>query len=95
LIEVKKVVKIPVIASGGLRDGVEISKCLALGAEACGMAFPFLKRAAESLDSLYSFAELLIAELKGTMFLVGAQNLNELRNVRYTLVGRLKEELSV
>jgi isopentenyl-diphosphate Delta-isomerase len=95
LIEVKKVVKIPVIASGGLRDGVEISKCLVLGAEACGMAFPFLKRAAESLDSLYSFAELLIAELKGTMFLVGAQNLNELRNVRYTLVGRLKEELSV
>jgi isopentenyl-diphosphate Delta-isomerase len=95
LMEVKKVVKIPVIASGGLRDGLEVSKCLVLGADTCGMAFPFLKRAAESVDSLYSFAESLMAELKGTMFLVGAQNLNELRTVRYTLTGLLKEELSV
>jgi isopentenyl-diphosphate delta-isomerase len=95
LIEVRSAVKIPVIASGGLRNGLEISKCLVLGADACGMAFPFLKKAAESLDGLYSFSELLIAELKSAMFLVGAQNLDDLRTVRYSLTGRLKEELSV
>jgi len=95
LVEIKQVVKIPVIASGGLRDGMEVSKCIVLGADACGMAFPFLKKAAESLDSLYSFTESLVAELKGTMFLVGAQNLHDLRTVRYIITGRLKEEISV
>lgn len=33
---------IPIIASGGVRDGVEAAKCLALGAAAAGLARPFL-----------------------------------------------------
>jgi isopentenyl-diphosphate delta-isomerase len=73
---------------------MEVSKCLVLGADACGMAFPFLKKAAESLNGLYSFTESLIAELKATMFLVGAENLDDLRSVRYTITGRLRDELS-
>jgi isopentenyl-diphosphate delta-isomerase len=94
LIEVKRVARVPIIASGGLRNGLEIGKCLVLGADCCALAFPFLKKASESLDSLYSFAESLIAELKSTMFLVGSKNLTELRKTRYTLSGQLKEELS-
>ena len=43
LIEVKKVVKkTPLVASGGLRNGLEVAKCIALGAEMCAMAYPFL-----------------------------------------------------
>ena len=34
--------QLPVIASGGLRDGVDVAKCLALGAAAAGLARPFL-----------------------------------------------------
>jgi isopentenyl-diphosphate delta-isomerase len=94
LMEVRSVVRIPVIASGGLRNGLEIGKCLVLGADLCGMAFPFLKKASESLDSLFLFAEALIAELKSTMFLVGANNLNDLRRARYIVTGHLKEEIS-
>ena len=41
---VSKSIKIPIIASGGLRNGLEIVKCLILGSSLCAMAFPFLKR---------------------------------------------------
>ncbi len=34
--------KLPTVASGGLRDGVDVAKCMALGAVACGLARPFL-----------------------------------------------------
>ena len=45
LLEVKKAVKkIPLIASGGLRNGLEVAKCMALGASMCAMAYPFLLR---------------------------------------------------
>jgi isopentenyl-diphosphate Delta-isomerase len=94
LIEVRKVVKIPVIASGGLRNGLEIAKCLVLGADSCAMAFPFLKRASESLDSLFMFADTLVTELKSTMFLVGANNLDDLKKARYFVTGHLKEAIS-
>jgi isopentenyl-diphosphate delta-isomerase len=33
---------LPVVASGGLRDGVDVAKCVALGATAAGLARPFL-----------------------------------------------------
>ena len=64
LIEVKKTVELPIIASGGLRNGLEIAKCIALGASMCAMAYPFLLRAAESSEHLFNFADTIIAELK-------------------------------
>ena len=68
LLEVKKAVKkIPLIASGGLRNGLEVAKCMALGASMCAMAYLFLLPAAESTESLFKFADILLAELKSTM----------------------------
>jgi isopentenyl-diphosphate delta-isomerase len=42
---------LPIIASGGLRDGIDVAKCVALGAGLCGLASPFLKAAAVSVEA--------------------------------------------
>ena len=94
LIEVKKTVKVPIIASGGLRNGMEMAKCIVLGASMCAMAYPFLLKAAESKEQLFSFADTAIAELKSTMFLIGAMNLSVLKSSRYILTGPLADQIS-
>jgi isopentenyl-diphosphate delta-isomerase len=94
LIEVRRAVKLPLIASGGLRDGLEVAKCIVLGASMAAMAYPFLRTAAQSSESLFAFADTILAELKSTMFLVGAKNIGALASSRYILTGMLANEIS-
>jgi len=94
LIEVRRAVKLPLIASGGLRNGVEVAKCIALGANMTAMAYPFLRAAAQSRETLFAFADTVLAELKSTMFLVGARNIAALASSRYILTGALAQEVS-
>jgi isopentenyl-diphosphate Delta-isomerase len=89
LIEVRKTVKIPVIASGGIRNGLEIAKCIVLGANMCGMAFPFLKHASKSLENLYGFTNKTLMELRSAMFLVGSKNISQLGKSRFIITGEL------
>jgi isopentenyl-diphosphate delta-isomerase len=89
LMEVRKSVKIPVIASGGIRNGLEIAKCIALGADMCGMAFPFLRHASKSLESLYEFTNRTLTELRSAMFLVGSKKINQLGKTRFIVTGEL------
>jgi isopentenyl-diphosphate Delta-isomerase len=68
-------------ASGGLRSGVDIAKCIALGASLGGMAGPLLKSAARSMgDTLQTIAEIR-RELQICMFAVGAANLDQLKQI--------------
>jgi isopentenyl-diphosphate delta-isomerase len=94
LIEVKKAVKLPIIASGGLRNGLEIAKCIAVGADICAMAFPFLRKASESEENLLKFADIVLSELKSTMFLIGAENISALKSSKYILTGALAERVN-
>lgn len=71
--------EIPLIASGGLRNGLEVGKAIALGADLAGLALPFLKAATESTQAIEDLVEVLMAELKTTMFCTGNANLSELR----------------
>jgi len=71
---------LPVIASGGLRDGVEAAKCIALGASLCGMASPFLKAAAVSLEATTEVIAELERELRIAMFAAGAGNIAQLQS---------------
>ena len=68
-----------VIASGGIRNGLEVAKCLALGADACAAALPFLKAAQKSENELQEFIDGFNYQLRIAMFLTGSQNLNELK----------------
>ncbi len=71
---------IPVIASGGITNGLEAAKAIALGADIAGIGLPFLKAAVQSEKKLHADIALIIAELKLAMFCTGAQDISSLRN---------------
>jgi isopentenyl-diphosphate delta-isomerase len=80
IINVKKAApKLHIFASGGLRNGVDIAKCLALGASLGGMASPFLKAATVSLEETLNVIEEIEREIAVCMFAAGIQNLEQLR----------------
>ena len=93
LVQARRAVKLPLIASGGLRNGLEVAKCVVLGASMAAMAYPFLRAASQSRESLFAFADTVLAELKSTMFLVGAGSVPSLAISRYILTGALAEEV--
>lgn len=67
-----------IFASGGLKDGLDIAKCLALGATLGGMAGQFLKAAAVSTENAVEMMKLTRRQIQVTMFCAGAGALNEL-----------------
>lgn len=69
-----------VVASGGLRDGVDAAKCVALGASLCGLASPFLKAAAVSLQATTEVITELERELRIAMFAAGAGTIAQLQS---------------
>ena len=93
LVQARRAVKLPLIASGGLRNGLEVAKCVVLGASMAAMAYPFLRAASQSRESLFAFADTVLAELKSTMFLVGAGSVPSLAISRYILTGALADEV--
>jgi isopentenyl-diphosphate delta-isomerase len=72
---------IPLIGSGGLRTGVDVAKCIALGADLCGMAGPFLHAAAESEAQALRAVDLVLRELRVAMFAAGCPALQALRQI--------------
>jgi len=74
--------QLTVFASGGLRDGIDIAKCIALGATLGGMASPFLKAAAQSQEAIIQTIRLLQRQIQVCMFATGAANLGQLRETQ-------------
>ncbi len=70
---------LPVFASGGLRGGIDLAKCLALGADLGGMAGPFLKAADQGVEAVADEIDATLAELRAAMFAAGAATLADLR----------------
>jgi len=70
---------LPIFASGGLHTGLEIAKTIALGATLGGMAGRLLPAAADSAEAVSQTLDLIIQELRLTMFAVGAANLSALQ----------------
>ncbi|MEB3341537.1 type 2 isopentenyl-diphosphate Delta-isomerase [Okeania sp.] len=70
---------VPLIASGGLRNGLDVAKAIALGADLGGLAWPFLQAAVESEESLSLLVDILIAEIRTVLFCTGNANLADLK----------------
>ena len=85
--------RIPVIASGGIRTGIDIAKAIAIGADLAGVALPVLSPAILNAKSVQLFLESLIQGLKAAMFLVGASNLKELSQAPLVITGPTREWL--
>lgn len=80
--EVRRAVPhLPVIASGGIRDGIQVAKAIALGATACGIARPLLAAASESAEAVLEALNAIVLQLRVAMFAVGAADLNALARV--------------
>jgi isopentenyl-diphosphate delta-isomerase len=83
ILEVKQILpEMTIFASGGIRSGIEIAKCISLGATLGGMASPFLKAAAKSAEDVIQEIANIINEIEITMFVIGAINLGHLKHTR-------------
>jgi isopentenyl-diphosphate delta-isomerase len=69
----------PLIASGGIRTGVEIAKALAIGADLCGLAMPFLEAAHRSEEAVHELIRELVTTLRIAQFASGSRTLADLR----------------
>jgi isopentenyl-diphosphate delta-isomerase len=81
----------PVIASGGIRSGLDAAKALALGADLTGMALPLLKPALESDAALDRAIDTFHRELEVAMFLTGSARIADLRKARMFVTGRTRQ----
>lgn len=75
--------EIPIISTGGIRNGLDATKALALGASAAGIAHALLEAATKDKESIIFELDLIIKELRTAMFLVGADNVEKLSDVEW------------
>jgi len=69
-----------IFASGGLQDGLDVAKCIALGATLGGIAGQFLKAAAVSKEKTIEMIMLIKRQIEVTMFATGTTELSQLEN---------------
>jgi isopentenyl-diphosphate delta-isomerase len=82
LVAVRKVVPdIELVASGGIRTGLDIAKSISLGADLAAFGQPLLASALESADKVVEFLTAIIYEVKIAMLCVGARDLNALKKI--------------
>jgi len=79
--------EIPIIASGGIRNGLDAAKALVLGADAVGIARLLLKPATQGKDAVLFEIDAIIKELRAAMFLTGAESISNISDVEWDLVG--------
>jgi len=85
---------LPVIATGGVRSGLDAAKALALGATAAGVARPLLQAALAGGDAAVdAWIEQFLAELRAALFLTGSRTCADLRQRPCVLLGETRQWL--
>jgi len=94
LCEVRYATSLPLIASGGIRTGIDIAKAIALGADIAGIALPVLRAYySEGERGIRELLGRLIMELRICMLLLGVKELKELKYVPIVLSQKFKNYL--
>ncbi|MEM4246451.1 MAG: type 2 isopentenyl-diphosphate Delta-isomerase [Candidatus Bathyarchaeia archaeon] len=93
LVETLALTDMKVIASGGVRSGIDAAKAVALGAELAGMALPLLKPAVEGAGSVKRRLREVIDELKVAMFLTSSPTPAALRRAPLVIMGETRHWL--
>ncbi|MHA1904636.1 MAG: type 2 isopentenyl-diphosphate Delta-isomerase [Candidatus Thorarchaeota archaeon] len=94
VIMVRDATNLDVIATGGLRSGLDVAKALSLGAIAAGIAHPFLRPAAQgTVDDVVTEIERVLESLRVAMYLNGCVKVDELASRALIIEGRLRESL--
>ena len=89
------VAQLPLISTGGVRNGLDMARALALGATLVGIGFPFLKAASESYEAVCELLETIVAELKVAMQLSGAATIGQLQQTDIVVTGETRTWLSM
>jgi len=81
IMQCRKAFKGKIIASGGIRNGLDCAKAIAIGADLCGLALPTLKAQQKGgYKEVKKLLERIIDELRIAMFLTGAKELKQLKD---------------
>ena len=80
--QVRRVEGLTVIGSGGIRNGLDAAKAIALGADLAGFAYPFLAPAMESAERVADKVRRTVRELRICMFCLGVKTIAELQRVK-------------
>jgi len=94
LIEAAQTVKLPIIASGGVRSGTDIAKALALNASLAAIVQPILQTAVKGTKETEQKLQCLIEELRNVMFLTGIEKIRDLTNTPVVITGKTAEWLT-
>ena len=70
--------EVKLIASGGIRSGIDMAKAMVLGGHLCGIAAPFIQRAQDSAETVIEYIETLRKEFQTAMFLTGITSVEDL-----------------
>jgi isopentenyl-diphosphate delta-isomerase len=84
---------LPVIATGGIRTGLDAAKALALGATLVGVARPLLQAALAGDQAVAAWIEQFLLELRTVLFLTGSAHSGALRDQPRVIRGATRDWL--
>lgn len=82
---------LPIIASGGILDGVHVACSIAMGASCAGVANAVLKEATQSAKAVEEKLTVIREELRAAMLLTGSKDLGALSKARHVVLGQSRQ----
>jgi len=73
--------KLPIIATGGVRNGLDVARAIALGANCAGIAHALLNPAIKGSEQTLFEIDAIIKEIRAAMFLVGADKVSKMSDI--------------